>query len=48
MADYFCSEPPNILPFEGTGISHKSIVKLKVFAQPMHQAFVMKYCLGLE
>ena len=36
MADYFCSEPPNILPFEGTGIGYKSIVELKVFAQPMH------------
>ena len=37
MADYFFSEPPNILPFEGTGIGYKSIiVKLKVFAQPMH------------
>ena len=36
MADYFFSEPPNILPFEGTGIGYKSIVNLKVFAQPMH------------
>ena len=25
MADYFFSEPPNILPFEGTGIGYKSI-----------------------
>ena len=39
MADYFCSEPPNILPFEGTGIGYKSIV----FAQPMHQ-----YCTFLK
>ena len=48
MADYFCSEPPNILPFEGTGIGYKSIVKLKVFAQPMHQVFVIKYCILLK
>ena len=41
MADYFFSEPPNILPFEGTGIGYKSKVKLKVFAQPMHYVFVM-------
>ena len=36
MADYFFSEPPNILPFEGTGIGCKSMVKVKVFAQPVH------------
>ena len=48
MADYFCSEPPNILPFEGTGIGYKSIVKLKVFAQPMHRVFVIKYCILLK
>ena len=40
MADYFCSEP---LPFEGTGIGYKSIVKLKVFAQPMHRVFVINF-----
>ena len=45
MADYFCSEPPNILPFEGTGIGYKSIVKLKVFAQTM---FIIKYCILLK
>ena len=48
MADYFCSEPPYNLPFEGTGIGYKSIVKLKVFAQPMHQVFVIKYCILLK
>ena len=45
MAHYFFSDPPNILPCEGTGIGYKSIVKLKFFAQPMHQIFVMKYCI---
>ena len=29
MAHYFFSDPPNILPCEGTGIGHKSKVKLK-------------------
>ena len=48
MADYFCSEPPNILLFEGTGTGYKSIVKLKVFAQPMHRVFVIKYCILLK
>ena len=48
MADYFFSEPPNILPFEETGIGYKSIVKLKVFAQPMHRVFVIKYCILLK
>ena len=48
MADYFFSDPPNILPFEGTGIDYKSIVKLKVFAQPMHRVFVIKYCILLK
>ena len=44
----FFSEPPNILPFKGTGICSKSIVKLKVFAQPMHRVFVIKYCILLK
>lgn len=48
MADYFSFEPPNILPFEGTGIGDKSIVKLQVFAQPMHQVFVRKNCILLK
>ena len=48
MADYFFSEPPNILPFEGTDIGNKSMVKLKVFAQPMHRVFVTKYCILLK
>ena len=48
MAHYFFSDSPNILPCEGTGIGYKSVVKLKFFAQPMHQVFVIKYCIFLE
>ena len=48
MADFFFSEPSSILPFEGTSIGYKSIVKLKVFAQPMHRVFVIKYCIILK
>ena len=48
MPNYFFSDPPNILPCEGTGIGYKSIVKLKLFAQPMHQVFVIKYCILLK
>ena len=48
MAHYFFSDPPNILPYEGTGIGYKSIVKLKLFAQPMHQVFEIKYCILLK
>ena len=45
MAHYSFSDPPNILPCEGTDIGYKSTVKVKFFAQPMHQVFVMKYCI---
>ena len=48
MAHYFFSNSPNILPHEGTDISYKSVVKLKFFTQPMHQIFVIKYCIFLE
>ena len=48
MAHYFFSDPPNILSCEGTGIGYKSIVKLKFFAQTMHQIFVIKYCILLK
>ena len=48
MADYFFSDPPNTSPFEGTGIGYKSKVKLKVFAQPIHRVFVIKYCVLLK
>ena len=36
----FSSDPPNILPCEGTGIVYKITVKLKVFAQPLHQVLL--------
>ena len=48
MAQYFSSDPPNILLCEGTGIGYKSIVKLKFCAQPMHQIYVIKYCILLK
>ena len=48
MAHFFFSDSPNILPCEGTGIGYKSVVKLKFFAQPMHQIFVIKYYIFLE
>ena len=48
MAHYFFSDPPNILPCEGTGIGYKSMVKLKFFVQPMHQIFVIEYCILLK
>ena len=48
MAHYFFSDPPNILPCEGTGIGYKSTVKVKFFAQPMHHVFVIKYCILLK
>ena len=48
MAYYFFSDPPNILPWEGTVIGYKSIVKLKFFAQLMHQIFAIEYCILLK
>ena len=48
MAYYFFSDPPNILPWEGTGNGYKSIVKLKFFAQLMDQIFAIKYCILLK
>ena len=48
MAHYFFPDHPKILPCEGTGIGYKSIVKLKLFAQPMHQIFVIKYRILLK
>ena len=47
MAHYFFSEPPDILLYEGTGIGYKSIDKSKFCAQPMHQIYVIKYCILL-
>ena len=47
MAHYFFSDPPNILLYEGNGIDYKSIDKSKFCAQPMHQIYVIKYCILL-
>ena len=47
-ADYFSSDFLNILSCEGTGIGYKSIVTLKVCAQPMHQVYLIKYCILLK
>ena len=44
----FSSDPPNILLCEGIGIGYKRIVKLKFCAQPMHQIYVIKYCILLK
>ena len=44
----FSSDPPNILLCEGIGIGYKSIVKLKFCAQPLHQIYVIKYCILLK
>ena len=43
MADYFSSDPPNILLCKESGIGYKSIVKVKFSAQPMHQIYVINY-----
>ena len=44
----FSSGPPNILLCEGTDIGYKSIFKVKFWAQPMHQIYVMKYCIRIK
>ena len=43
MADYFSSDPPNILLCKESGIGYKSTVKVKFSAQPMHQIYVINY-----
>ena len=42
------SDPPNILLCVGIGIGYKISVKLKFCAQPMHQIFIIKYCILLK
>ena len=44
----FSSDPPNIILCERTGIGYKIIVKSKFCAQPMHQIYVIKYCILLK
>ena len=48
MANYFSSYPTNILLCVGIGIGFKSIVKLNSCVQPMHQIYVIKYCIFLK
>ena len=44
----FSSDPPNILLCVGIGIGYKIKVQLKFCAQPMHQIYIMKYCILLK
>ena len=48
MADYFSSDPTNILLCKESGIGYKSIVKVKFSAQPMHQIYVINYCIHIK
>ena len=48
MAHYFSSDLPNILLRVGIGIGYKISVKLKFCAQPVHQIYIIKYCLLLK
>ena len=50
MAHYLFLWSPNILlcAETGTGTGSKSKVKLKFCAQPMHQIYVIKYCILLK
>ena len=42
---FFSSDPSNILVCVGVSIGRKIIVKVKLCAQPMHQIYVIKYCI---
>ena len=42
---FFSCGPPNISLCVGIGIGYKSIVKLKFCSQPMHQIYLIKYCI---
>ena len=48
MFDTFSTDTTNILSCVGIGIGCKSIVKLNICAQPMHQIFIIKYCIFLK
>ena len=48
MADNFSSDPTNILLCKESGIGYKSIVKVKFSAQPMHQIYVINYCIHIK
>ena len=44
----FSSDPPNISLFVAIAIGHNIKVKLNFSAQPMHQVYVIKYCILLN
>ena len=48
MFDTFSTDTTNISSCVGIGIGCKSIVKLNICAQPMHQIFIIKYCIFLK
>ena len=48
MAHYFFSDPPNILFCVGIGIGYKNFSQIKVFCKPMHQVYIIKYCILLK
>ena len=48
MAHYFSSDPTNISLCVRIGIGYKISVKLKFCAQPMHQIYIIKYCILLK
>ena len=43
----FSFDPSTILLCVGIGIGYKSMVKLKFCTQPIHQIYVIKYCIPL-
>ena len=45
---HFSIDPTDISSCVGIGIGYKSIVKLNICAQPVHQIFVIKDCILLK
>ena len=45
---YISTNPIDISSCVGIGIGYKSIFKLNICAQPMHQIIVKKYCILLK
>ena len=48
MFGTFSIDPTDISSCVGIGIGFKSIVKLNICVQPMHQISVIKYCILLK
>ena len=44
---HFSTDPTDI-SCVGIDVGYKSVVKLKFCAQPLHQMFVIKYCILLK